>query len=498
MTTLRVWAWLMLAAGLSGAVLLVLDSGPVSALPLFVQALVYLGVAAVGAAMSVAGAVFAAPARRRIWVAVAAGQCLYLCGDVLWVVFEYVLHIAPYPSLADASYLGKYAACCVGLAWLVRGRREGRDRAAFLDAAIISTGFAVLAALFVVIPAAQAGGETLLSQLVAGAYPVGDVLLLAMLIRLFATRATWSVALAALTAASVLLLATDVHYTLLVVGGRELPHWHDLAYLLSYLLLGFCALHPSSRVMSEPVPDRDTAVTLWRVAALGMSSAMCPVLLLVSVATGAALNDYVLGIGAILGSVLVLMRLHNLLRRAEQQAVQLSALARTDGLTGIANRRTWDHELSRACQQARETGTPLTVALMDLDHFKSYNDTHGHQMGDLVLKETAAAWTQVLDGRGVLARYGGEEFTVLVPGPTSAAMELLERMRGAVSGGQTCSIGFSAWAPEEEPHRAVARADEALYRAKRQGRNRIASHDGRDIRQLPDQPPQPLDLRPVP
>jgi diguanylate cyclase (GGDEF)-like protein len=168
-----------------------------------------------------------------------------------------------------------------------------------------------------------------------------------------------------------------------------------------------------------------------------------------------------------------------LLRALESQAVRLAALARNDGLTGLANRRTWDHELSRACALARDNSSPLTVALLDLDHFKAFNDTQGHVMGDLVLKETAAAWSQVLDGHGFLARYGGEEFTVLLPN-TSAdlAQPILNQLRTAVSREQTCSIGFTVWDGLEDPDDVVSRADEALYHAKRNGRDRLAVHDG--------------------
>jgi len=179
----------------------------------------------------------------------------------------------------------------------------------------------------------------------------------------------------------------------------------------------------------------------------------------------------------------VLVRMAGLLRALQTQAVQLAALARNDGLTGVPNRRTWDHELSRACASARENDLPLTVALLDLDNFKAFNDAHGHVMGDLVLKETAAAWLHLLEGRGFLARYGGEEFTVLLPDTTTQLGEsVLEQLRQAVSHGQTCSIGLTVWDGREDPDQLVSRADEALYHAKRTGRNKVAVHDGARLR----------------
>lgn len=201
-----------------------------------------------------------------------------------------------------------------------------------------------------------------------------------------------------------------------------------------------------------------------------------------------------MGSGALIGTVLVLARMAGLLRALESQAVRLAALARNDGLTGLANRRTWDHELSRACASARENDLPLTVALLDLDHFKAFNDTYGHVMGDLVLKETAAAWGHVLDGRGFLALYGGEEFTVLLPNTSADLAEpILNQLRAAVSRGQTCSIGHTVWDGHEDPDQPVTRADEALYHAKRNGRNKLAVHDGKLVRDCVDRGPDLVD-----
>ena len=118
--------------------------------------------------------------------------------------------------------------------------------------------------------------------------------------------------------------------------------------------------------------------------------------LLIDGATGGRVLWPVIGVGALLVSVLVLVRMAGMLRTVEVQAVQLAALARSDALTGAPNRRTWDHELSRACATSLEHGTSLCVAMMDMDHFKAYNDSHGHQAGDRLLREAVAAWTEKL------------------------------------------------------------------------------------------------------
>nr|WP_284291388.1 diguanylate cyclase [Angustibacter aerolatus] len=143
-------------------------------------------------------------------------------------------------------------------------------------------------------------------------------------------------------------------------------------------------------------------------------------------------------------------------------------------MTGAPNRRSWDHELSRACAHARDTDEPLAVAILDLDHFKRYNDAHGHPAGDLLLREAVAAWTALLDDGQVLARYGGEEFAVLLPGlDLASARLLLDGLRAVTPVGQTFSAGLTLWDPAGDPAATISRADEALYQAKRLGRDRV-------------------------
>lgn len=444
-----------------------------------VAPVVFLAGAAFGTLLSTIGAVRMPPSRRRIWVAMAVGQALFLVGEALWALFDNVLHVAPYPSLADAAFLSGYPALALGMLWLVRGRRRGRDRAAFLDAAILTTGVAVCGVVFLVAPVAETGGATLLSQVVAAAYPIGDLLVLAVALRMATAGMAHNQALWALLGSVATLLVADLFYVASVLADVAYPAWIDIGYLLSFVLLGFAALHPSAHVLSEPMPDRPDRITAARVAWLGVALILTPLTDQVARVTGADQGLWVIPVGGVVTTVLVVLRLWGLVHDLQDKAVQLAALARKDGLTGVPNRRTWDHELSRACALARDHGTPLSVAVLDMDHFKEFNDLHGHVAGDLVLKETAAAWAAVLEGRGFLARYGGEEFTALLPRLTSTGSQvLLERMRRAVTHDQTCSIGIATWDGVESPAALVSRADQALYQAKRSGRDRIAVHNG--------------------
>jgi diguanylate cyclase (GGDEF)-like protein len=151
---------------------------------------------------------------------------------------------------------------------------------------------------------------------------------------------------------------------------------------------------------------------------------------------------------------------------------RLTELALTDALTGLPNRRAWDQHVELAIRDAE----PVCVAILDLDGFKDFNDVRGHQAGDQILKEAAAAWSAQLRPADMLARYGGDEFVVLMRGiDLPAARRVVERLRFATPRGQSCSAGVTGREPGDVPSVLLGRADQALYQAKRTGRNRSLS-----------------------
>jgi len=151
---------------------------------------------------------------------------------------------------------------------------------------------------------------------------------------------------------------------------------------------------------------------------------------------------------------------------------QLADAAQHDALTGLTNRRRWDEIARDEVARATRSGTPLTFALIDLDHFKRFNDTFGHLAGDELLCGFATAAAVHLREVDTLARWGGEEFVLALPGCRAAdAVTVADRIRATVPHGQTCTIGLAQWAPEEDATDVLARADTALYVGKRNGRD---------------------------
>jgi diguanylate cyclase (GGDEF)-like protein len=168
---------------------------------------------------------------------------------------------------------------------------------------------------------------------------------------------------------------------------------------------------------------------------------------------------------------------------------QASDQANRDALTGLYNRRYLDSTLERELARCKREGRPLSLMMMDLDHFKQVNDTYGHQGGDEILKEIGALLASHARAGDIACRYGGEEFTLLLPNmPLDAAMERAEQLRAefaamAVRFGEfairsTLSIGIAVY-PEHGklPDELTQRADLALYRAKAEGRNRVVVFD---------------------
>jgi diguanylate cyclase (GGDEF)-like protein len=148
---------------------------------------------------------------------------------------------------------------------------------------------------------------------------------------------------------------------------------------------------------------------------------------------------------------------------------QVSDIASTDALTGLPNRRAWDAHLVEMLTGER----CMTVTMLDLDHFKEFNDTQGHPAGDRLLRETAAAWREELRAGDLVARLGGDEFALLLPDCNSVnALEVVERLRLRIPGEQTCSAGIATHEPGSPPEALMAQADTALYEAKTAGRNR--------------------------
>ena len=175
--------------------------------------------------------------------------------------------------------------------------------------------------------------------------------------------------------------------------------------------------------------------------------------------------------------------------RLREHLEQVRRDATTDALTNLANRKAFDEELERACSEADANGQPLALAVIDIDHFKNFNDTWGHQTGDQVIRYVASVIGRMAAPPRFAARYGGEEFGVIFPGDAAGVVsQILEEIREEVCsrmlkrrstaeelGKVSVSAGFAERRKGEEAHSLMERADAALYTSKRTGRNRVTT-----------------------
>lgn len=445
-----------------------------TALPAVPGAVLYIAIGVVGLAALLSGV-----RRRRVRptgpsVLIAAGLLSFLVGDLVWYVYDLVLGVGPFPSLADLFYLLGYPLLAGGLAWLATVRGGRLDRETLLDTAIVTVGAGVYAWVYLVAPAATDVSLSLPGRMISAAYPVGDLLVLAAFLRLLFTDRRPAPAAILLLACFVMLLVGDVAFNIgQLLGSGAIDTLANVGYATSYVFAGAAGLHPSITALGDRRPSERAALTRRRLVLLAVAALLAPALLAVQTLWDQQVSGLVIALTSAILFLLVVARMSGLLAELERRAAEVEQMAHSDGLTGLMNRRAWDERLPVEVARARRGEAPVAVALLDIDEFKAFNDRHGHQAGDGLLRAAADAWTAQLRSGDVLARYGGEEFGVILPDcDIDVARRIVERLRSAARGGCTCSAGVAVWEPGMSVTQLVAAADAALYRAKRAGRDR--------------------------
>ena len=290
----------------------------------FAQTLVYDAIGASAAAASVLGARLFRPSLRLPWYLFGAGLLAFSVGDVLFNLYDFVWHRdPPVPSVADVFYLAGYPFLTVGLVLLVRCLESGERRRGRIDAAMLIAAFALCQWIFLMQDRLQHGSVA--ERVVASSYPAMDIVLLAALVFFLLTPTSRSVAYRFLAASVLLLIFADEVYGVSPATYTN-ASWLDSAWLLSYVLWGVAALHPSMRELSEPAQAERPRVSTRRFALLAVALATAPAVLLIQAAAGMTIDAVPIAIGAGVLCGLVLLRLtgviHMLdeLRRTERLA----------------------------------------------------------------------------------------------------------------------------------------------------------------------------------
>jgi diguanylate cyclase (GGDEF)-like protein len=443
----------------------------------------------------VAGVVLYQPDNRRPWILLAVSQVLMVMGDWAWVILEH-LGLELFPSIADALYLSGQALTAVAVIGLVRGRIPGGDRAGLIDALVVAVGAALLTWTFLIAPLVTDPSASMLDIGVALAYPALDVLLLGVLVRIMLAPGHQVPSLRFLLIALILMLAGDFPYAFMLL--EDTYHTGDIIEITWLAASGFyaaAALHPSMREVARPTEASEGQLSPARLAMLAAASLMAPTVLVVQGVLGEAVDIPVIATGCVVLFLLVIARLGGLVkdlratlqqRRSLEEELEHRALH--DPLTGLPNRALFYERLEQALRHRSEQ---VAVLFLDLDDFKTVNDTFGHQVGDELLRLVGDSLRHTVRASDTVARLGGDEFAILVDRDASvaAATSLAGRVLTAVGAPKPIadrdlavgtSIGISVGASgDTTAERLMREADVAMYVAKSHGKSGFSVFDAR-------------------
>jgi diguanylate cyclase (GGDEF)-like protein len=422
------------------------------------------------------------PAVRWPWYMMAVARACFALAEVVYWIQTFVTGGDVFPGYADLLYLTFSVLLAVATVGLVRARRPGRDLPGLLDALVLATGAAMLSWVFLIVPYVRAEDLSPLARAVSLAYPVTDLLVLAVLSRLVTGRGDRPPAYRLFVASVLSLLVADTVYALLELTiGYTAGNIVDLGWLAMQALGGAAALHPSVAALSRksPVTAEGTAPRR-RVAALAVASLMAPAVLAIEWLRGMPIDVPVIVAGCAILFLLVIARLDGLVRLLSRTLRAVEHQASTDQLTGLANRHRFHDKWASALG---ESVGPTALLYIDLDGFKPVNDAFGHEAGDAVLIAVAERLGGIMRAGDVVARLGGDEFAVILPWTDDRTADAVaERILQALAEPfETptrpvyigASIGVISASTGANPDHELRRADTAMYVAKAGGRNRI-------------------------
>ncbi|MFJ5116659.1 putative bifunctional diguanylate cyclase/phosphodiesterase [Kitasatospora sp. NPDC088548] len=395
----------------------------------------WTGIGLSGVVAIVVGVRLNRPSHARFWYLLALANLSFTAGEVVQVIQLQFLRLGyPFPSVADIFYLAEYLLYAAGVLGFIRWRTAHQDRASLLDALILTMGLALLSWIYLILPYTRNPDLTWIQRATSIAYPLGDVVVLALLLRLLVPRGGTSRALQLLTVGTVGMLVSDVLYGLTQLHGG----WHigtpvDLGWAAFYTAWGAAALHPSMVQLTRPVPSQQPDISAGRLALLTFAALIAPAILIIEAIHGNTSNAGVIGAFSAVLYLLVLARLAVVVH-ARRQAIARERALREAGASLTA--AVTVEEVADAVQTAASTLMPAEaghVALLAVTEAGVLHVRHAERGAtrhapfappaapgsDEVLALAAYRETRLLAvddiGADLSARFGGMPYALLCP-----------------------------------------------------------------------------------
>ena len=404
---------------------------------------------------------------RKAWVLLGLGMALWTIGNIYYSVVLWDLSVLPVPSPSDGFWLILYPLSLVSVAALVRGRVQTSGFHLWMDGAMGALAVGSIVAAIAFDALFDAGSGNALALATNAAYPIGDLLLISIIVGAIGVSG-WRIdgLWAWLGGGLVLFAVVDSVYLVKVVNETWVPgNVLEAGWPAAMLCIGFAAWQPLRKLApSDPFRARIATMPLF----------------FSSIALGVVIFDHFYRVNIVslttasAALAVAITRMTIVFRQNIGMIGSTHREAMTDALTGLGNRRRLMRELEEACEKATPD-EPLAVIIFDLNGFKHYNDTFGHQAGDALLARLGRSLETAIVG-GCAYRLGGDEFCVLVSCRNDTAEAITNRLIPALSDrGEGFTIGTAAgWSivPSEEtsPSAALRRADVRMYENKNLGR----------------------------
>ena len=471
----KLWLIWIGVATLLAAAYFVIPTTPESKLVL------YNGVGLLSILALLVGIRMNAPSPRGPWLWFAAGLTSFLTADVIYYGIELVSgdNGPPFPNLADFFYLMMYPLMIVGLTKMVRAVAPGRDAASSIDAAIVAIAmFGALWVLFV--DTVWSSGASREALLVSLGYPVMDVALMAVAARLVVTVHLRHPPFALILVALASLAIADTGYNILLqTDSFKTGLFIDAFWLAFYVGFGAAALHPKAAEPALSLAEGQSKLTGRQLFIMFLATLGVP---LIDLIWGAPEDRLVIIVASALLSLLILIRVFTLMQALERGQERLRHDAEHDALTGLSNRVLFADRTQAALDN--RTAGHVAVLFIDLDDFKTVNDSLGHQAGDEFLAEVARRFDGCIPEGDSIARFGGDEFAMLLEvadkrEAMTVARRALEVLVDPVDLGSrsvqaSASIGIAMDLDDNTDVESLLRnADVAMYLSKSRGKGRF-------------------------